>query len=76
MSGTAIVAAMGRLPAFDDHRFVGTRDDMSVFDCDDDAEFALLAALAEGDELVEKKGLQSFGPDTAAEARNRGFRLP
>lgn len=76
MSGTAIVAAMGRIPAFDDHRFVGTRDDMTAFDCDDDVVFAVLAALVEGEELVADNGLQSFGPDTAAEARNRGFRLP
>lgn len=76
MSGTTIVAAMGRLPAFDDHRFVGTRDDMIVFDCDDDTEFAVLAAIVEDGELVKAKGLQSFSPDIIAEARNRGFKAP
>ncbi len=75
MSGTAIVAAMARLPAFDDHRFVGTRDDMIVFDCDDETEFAVLVAIVEDGELVKAKGLQAFSPDNIAEARNRGFRV-
>ena len=70
------VAAMARLPAFADHRFIGTRDDMIVYDCDDEAQFADLVERVENDNLLESNGLQSFGPDVAAEARNRGFRLP
>ncbi len=33
---------MGRLKRFDDHRFVGTRDDMAVHDCDNMDSLALL----------------------------------
>jgi hypothetical protein len=61
---------MGRLPRFKDHRFVGTRDDMRVYDCDDPEQFTLLETVAAHDD----NGIQTFGPDTAAEARNRGFR--
>lgn len=65
---------MARLPAFADHRFIGTRDDMRFFDCDDAPQFAALSERVEREELVEHDGLQSFGPDVEAEARNRGFR--
>jgi hypothetical protein len=65
---------MARLPAFADSRYIGTRDDMKLFDCDEDAEFAALADRAETEDLVAANGLQSFSPDTPAEARNRGFR--
>jgi hypothetical protein len=41
---------------------VGTRDDMVVYDCDDE------------EDLVSANLLASFAPDTLAEARNRGFR--
>ena len=67
---------MARLPAFADHRFIGTRDDMKLFDCDDDVRFAALVVRVESEQLVKANGLQSFGPDTVAEARNRGFRSP
>lgn len=65
---------MARLPAFADYRYIGTRDDMKLFDCDEDAESAALADRAEAEHLVAANGLQSFSPDTPAEARNRGFR--
>ena len=67
---------MARLPAFEEHRFIGTRDDMLLFDCDDDDQFARLVERVETEDLITANGLQSFGPDTAAEARNRGFRRP
>lgn len=70
----AMVASMPRLPAFAEHRFIGTRDDMTLFDCDDADEFNRLEARVASDDLVATKGLQSFSPDTVAEARNRGFR--
>lgn len=63
---------MGRLRRFDDHRYIGLRDTMRVYDCDDPAEFSALeqrAATLEG-----TTGFQTFGPDTLEEARNRGFR--
>ncbi len=46
---------------------------MRVYDCDDAAQFAALDARVQGEDLLGKKILQSFGPDTVAEARNRGF---
>ena len=65
---------MARLPRFDQHRFVGTRDDMRFHDCDDSDQFAALEERVESDDLLKSKLLQAFGPDTADEARNRGFR--
>jgi hypothetical protein len=65
---------MSRLRRFENNRFIGTRDDMRVYDCDDADDFAALDRRAEDDDLMSKKLLQSFGPDTVAEARNRGFR--
>ena len=47
---------------------------MELFDCDNDDEYAVLSDRIEREDLVEHNGLQSFNPDTAAEARNRGFR--
>ena len=67
---------MARLSAFADHRFVGTRDDMRFFDCDDPSQFAALSERVERELLVEANALQSFSPDVPAEARNRGFRAP
>jgi hypothetical protein len=65
---------MGRLKRFEDHRFVGTRDDMRVHDCDDEAVLALLEERLTGDDLLRLNMIQTFAPDTLAEARNRGFR--
>ena len=65
---------MGRLTRFDEHRFVGTREDMRVHDCDDDSELESLAERVGSDELLKRNLLQTFAPDTLAEARNRGFR--
>jgi len=64
---------MSRLRRFENNRFIGTRDDMRVYDSDDPADFAALDARAEGEGLMSNKLLQSFGPDTVDEARNRGF---
>lgn len=64
---------MVRLRRFEPNRFVGTRDDMIVYDCDDPDQFAMLESRAETGDLVDERRLQAFGPDTLAEARNRGF---
>lgn len=64
---------MGRLRRFPDSRFVGTRDDMQVYDCDDESQYAALEDRVKEDHLLRRKLLASFGPDTLAEARNRGF---
>jgi hypothetical protein len=65
---------MPRLRRFPDNRFVGTRDDMRVHDCDDPDEFAGLEARLTEEGLLAAKALATFAPDTLAEARNRGFR--
>jgi len=65
---------MGRLRRFADNRFVGLRDDMRVYDCDDEAQYELLARRVEEEGLVARALVATFGPDTLAEARNRGFR--
>ncbi|MGA9598576.1 MAG: hypothetical protein WBV06_20640 [Acidimicrobiia bacterium] len=66
---------MGRLTRFEEHRYVGTRDDMAVYDCDDDAMLTRLQQRASAEELLRRNLLQAFAPDTAAEAANRGFIL-
>lgn len=65
---------MGRLRRFAEHRFVGLRDEMRVYDCDDEGQFEMLRRRVEGEDLVARSQVASFGPDTLAEARNRGFR--
>lgn len=62
-----------RLRRFESHRFIGTRDDMRVYDCDDPEEFAALEERADADDLVAMTLIRTFGPDSLAEARNRGF---
>ncbi len=65
---------MGRLRQFPEHRYVGARDTMIVYDCDDEGQLAALAERITDDDLLDRKLLQSFAPDTLPEARNRGFR--
>jgi hypothetical protein len=66
--------SMGRLRRFADSRFVGLRDEMRVYDCDDEGQFETLSRRVDGDDLVARTLVASFSPDTLAEARNRGFR--
>ena len=63
-----------RLSRFEKSRFIGARDTMIVYDCDDAGQLARLEARLEDDNLLGRNLIQSFGPDTLAEARNRGFR--
>jgi len=65
---------MARLSRFEEHRFVGTRDDMRVYDCDDDDQFDELSERVSEENLLETKLLQTFAPDSVVDARNRGFR--
>ncbi len=65
---------MSRLGRFEDYRYIGTRDSMRVYDCDDDAQFATLTDRIASDDLVNRTLVQSFAPDTIDEARNRGFK--
>lgn len=55
---------------------MGRRDSMKVYDLDAAADFDDLAPAVDSELLVEMNRLQSFAPDTLAEARNRGFRPP
>lgn len=64
---------MSRLSRFEEYRFVGTRDDMRVYDCDDSSQFESLEERVMSDDLVSRKLVQSFAPDSLEEARNRGF---
>jgi hypothetical protein len=65
---------MARIARFEEHRYVATRDDMRVYDTDDGAQSSKLSERIDTDNLLDRRQLQSFGPDTLAEARNRGFR--
>lgn len=65
---------MGRLRRFPDKRFIGARDEMIVYDCDDETQFAELEKRLADDDLLGRALLSSVAPDTLAEARNRGFR--
>ncbi len=64
---------MGRLKKFDEYRFLGTRDDMVVYDCDDPVQFAVLEEREARERLVEKNLISAIAPATVAEARNRGY---
>ena len=65
---------MARIARFEEHRYVATRDDMRVYDTDDDVQSKTLSERIAADNLLDRKQLQSFGPDTIPEARNRGFK--
>jgi len=65
---------VARLSRFDDHRFIGTRDDMVLYDCDDEETLSALRVRVADERLLRRNLLQSFAPDTEAEANNRGFR--
>lgn len=54
---------------------MGDRRTMTVYDCDDSAQADALASTVEADRLGDRNLLQTFGPDTLVEARNRGFRI-
>ncbi len=63
-----------RLRRFPQQRYLGTRDDMLVYDCDDESQFAALEGRVEVEDLADRGLLSAFGPDSLAEARNRGFK--
>ena len=65
---------VSRLSRFEDYRYIGAKDTMRVYDCDDTVQFDELSERIELDRLVERLLVQSFAPDSLDEARNRGFR--
>lgn len=62
---------MARPTRFEHHRYLGDKRTQIVYDLDllDDPEVA--AAV---DDLLAAETFAAFGPDTLAEARNRGYR--
>ena len=64
---------MDRPSAFTHHRFVGDKRTQQVYDLDQVADEEALAIVL--DELMASDRFLCFGPDTLAEARNRGYRL-
>jgi hypothetical protein len=62
-----------RLGRFGEHRFIGTRDDMRVYDCDEADQREAIRTRLDLEGLVGQGMVSTFGPDTLAEARNRGF---
>jgi len=65
---------VSRLRRFEDYRFIGTRDTMLVYDCEDSDQFSELEERVEEEALLDLNLLQSFAPDTLDEAANRGFK--
>ncbi len=59
---------MARLSRFEDHRWVGDKRTQIVYDVDSLDDTSIL------DELMAAETFICFGPDTLAEARNRGYR--
>ena len=60
---------MKRPGKFEHFRYVGDKRTLVVYDVDALQDESIIA------ELMEAGTYASFGPDTEAEARNRGFRL-
>ena len=60
---------MERPIRFEETRFLGDKRVQVVYDLDDVADESVIEELASGSHA------QTFGPDTLAEARNRGYRL-
>jgi len=65
---------MNRLSRFDSYRFVGVRDTMRFYDCDDEEQFAELSGRVAEEGLIGRDMVQVFAPDTPTEAMNRGYR--
>jgi hypothetical protein len=65
---------MSRLSRFVSYRFVGIRDTMRFYDCDDESQFDELSGRVAEEGLVARDMVQVFAPDTPTEAMNRGYR--
>jgi hypothetical protein len=61
---------MARPAKWEHHRYLGDKRTQVVYDLDaPDVDEALV------DDVIEAETFIAFGPDTLAEARNRGYRL-
>lgn len=65
---------MNRLNRFEQHRYVGIRKNMKVYDCDDEKQFESLNEYLKDYDYISLNLVQSFSPDNIDEAKNRGFR--
>ena len=64
---------MERPSAFTHCRFVGDKRTQQVYDLDEVTDEEAMSVVL--DELMASERCLCFGPDTLAEARNRGYRL-
>ncbi|MCH2439387.1 MAG: hypothetical protein MK182_09830 [Acidimicrobiales bacterium] len=64
---------MDRPSAFAHHRFIGDKRTQQVYDLDEVADVEAMTIVL--DELMSSDRFLCFGPDSLAEARNRGYRL-
>jgi len=64
---------MDRPSAFAHHRFIGDKRTQQVYDLEEVADEDAMAVVL--DELMASDAFLCFGPDTLAEARNRGYKL-
>ena len=60
---------MDRPTRFEHHRFLGDKRTQAVYDLDVFTDVEVIA------ELMTSQAYLCFGPDSLAEARNRGYRL-
>lgn len=67
-SQSATVIVVERPGKFEEFRWVGDKRTLVVYDVDSMTDESII------DELMEAGTYASFGPDTLAEARNRGYR--
>ena len=65
------IEAMERPARFEHHRYVGDKRIQRVYDVDalDESQAPVI------EELMASEAFICFGPDTLAEARNRGYKL-
>jgi len=68
----AIVSNVSRPTRFEHHQYLGDKRTQVVYDLDLAAADESVAAAI--DELLASEQFAAFGPDTLAEARNRGYR--
>ena len=59
---------MDRPKKYAEHRFIGDKRSQVLYDLDADHDSELIR------ELVASEQVTTFGPDTRAEARNRGYK--
>ena len=64
---------MDRPSAFAHQRFIGDKRTQQVYDLDGVADEDAMAVVL--DELMASDAFMCFGPDSLAEARNRGYKL-